>query len=319
VNSFQLPFFFELENASNILIAGASGGFDVFSGLPLYFNLLAAGKKVFLANLTFSVITKTAGREITSALTEITAGSDGSETYFSEKHLCQWFAEQGEQTSVYCFHRVGPKPVTEAYRALVAMYPMYQIDTVILVDGGTDSLMRGDEEGLGTPQEDMTSICAVSQLDLPRKMLVCLGFGIDAFHGVSHAHVLEGIAQLTQAGGYLGAFSLMREMPEVQKFIDATEYVMRKTPKRQSIVCSSIISAIEGHYGDFHRNDRASGSELFINPLMALYWCFRIEEVAQRILYLDGIRNISTYAALDAHIHLFHQKMKRRPYRELPF
>ena len=27
--------------------------------------------------------------------------------------------------------------------------------SIILVDGGTDSLMRGDEEDLGTPVEDM--------------------------------------------------------------------------------------------------------------------------------------------------------------------
>jgi len=39
-----------------IFIAGAGGGFDVFSGLPLYFGLRAAGKKVTLANLSFSKV-----------------------------------------------------------------------------------------------------------------------------------------------------------------------------------------------------------------------------------------------------------------------
>src|SRR6185295_13843138 len=96
------------------------------------------------------------------------------------------------------------------------------LDTVILVDGGTDSLMRGDEEGLGTPQEDMASIAAVDELDIPRKFLVCLGFGVDSYHGVCHSHVLESIADLIRAGGYLGAFSLTLDMPIVQKFIDAT-------------------------------------------------------------------------------------------------
>ena len=37
-----------------------------------------------------------------------------------------------------------------------------QLDTIILVDGGTDSLMRGDEAKLGTPEEDMASIAAVT-------------------------------------------------------------------------------------------------------------------------------------------------------------
>jgi hypothetical protein len=318
MNSFRLPIFTELRSAKNVLIAGAGGGFDVFTGLPLYFNLVAAGKRVFLANLTFSNLPpETAGREITPACVEVTASSEGSANYFPEKHLCQWFADQGKSVSVYCFHRLGPKPVTEAYRALVALH---DIDTVILADGGTDSLMRGDEDGLGTPQEDMTSICAVDQLDVPRKMLVCLGFGIDAFHGVSHTHVLEGVAQLVRDGGYLGAFSLMSEMPEVQKFVEATEYVLKNTPQRESIVCTSILSAIEGRFGDFHRTARTYGSELFINPLMSFYWCFRLEQVARRIMYLEGMREISSYVTLSAYIGQFHQNQHatRRKHRDLP-
>ena len=59
-------------------------------------------------------------------------------------------------------------------------------------------------------------------------------------------------------------------------------------------MCSSIISALEGRFGDFHRNGRTLGSELFINPLMPFYWCFRLEAVAKRILYLEGMRNIET-------------------------
>ena len=32
----KIPFFNELDEAQNILIAGAGGGFDVFCGLPLF-------------------------------------------------------------------------------------------------------------------------------------------------------------------------------------------------------------------------------------------------------------------------------------------
>jgi hypothetical protein len=316
VNSLRLPFFSELRSSKNILIAGAGGGFDVFSGLPLYFNLIAAGKNVVLANLTFSMLPReTIANGITPALFEITANSDGSATYFPEQRLSEWFAQQGKQVSVYCFDRVGPKPLLEAYRTLVQLH---QIDTVILVDGGTDSLMRGDEYGLGTPHEDISSICAVNQLDVPLKMLVCLGFGIDSYHGVAHVDVLEAIAELIREGGYLGAFSLTLEMPEVQKFVEATEYVQKKTPGRESIVCSSIISAIEGRFGDFHRHGRTQGSELFINPLMSLYWCFRLEQVANRILYLEGMREISSYTSLDLYIAQFFNTMPRRPRRIMP-
>ncbi len=52
--------------------------------------------------------------------------------------------------------------------------------------------MRGDEPGLGTPEEDIASIAAVHQLALDAKLLVCLGFGVDTFHGVCHAHFSGG-------------------------------------------------------------------------------------------------------------------------------
>src|SRR5687767_11634586 len=137
MNTLRLPFFTELKPAQRVLIAGAGGGFDVFSGLPLYFNLRAAGKEVFLGNLSFSNLPPmTAGRHLTPELVEVTADSEGSQSYFPEKHLSQWFREQqGREVPVYAFHRTGPKPIIEAYRVLAAEL---KIDTVILVDGGTD-------------------------------------------------------------------------------------------------------------------------------------------------------------------------------------
>jgi hypothetical protein len=306
VNSIRLPFFRELKHAEHVLIAGAGGGFDVFCGLPLYFNLQAAGKRVSLANLSFSNLPPaTAGRHLTPELVEVTADSVGSPHYFPEKHLCQWFREHGRDVPVYAIHRTGPALIAKAYEALLEEMRM---DTIVLVDGGTDSLMRGDEAGLGTPVEDMSSIAAVDALDparVPRKMLACLGFGIDAFHGVSHVHVLEAIAELTRAGGYLGAFSLTTDMPEVEKFREATEYVLRQTPRRESIVCTSVLSAIEGRFGDHHRTERTWGSELFINPLMSLYWCFRLDRVASRVLYLDEFRKISGFMHAESFIAEF--------------
>jgi len=34
----QIPIFEELKESKSILLAGAGGGFDIFSGIPLYFN-----------------------------------------------------------------------------------------------------------------------------------------------------------------------------------------------------------------------------------------------------------------------------------------
>jgi hypothetical protein len=291
----HLPFFAELKAAQNILIAGAGGGFDIFSGLPLYFGLRAAGKQVHLANLSFSHLEAAGGRRLAPAALEVTADSRPAAGYFPEYHLCRWFRDQGEEVPVYCFDRTGLQPLLEGYRAVVAHL---RADTVVLVDGGTDSLMRGDEAGLGTPEEDIASIAAVDELDVARKHLVCLGFGVDAFHGVCHAHALEAVAELTHAGAFLGALALVPEMPEVQRYLAASQAVCAAMPDCPSVVCASILSALEGHYGDHHRTARTRGSTLWINPLMAVYWCFRLGPVARRILYLDEVKGTRNYGEL---------------------
>jgi len=315
----RIPFFDAIAPAKRVLITGAGGGFDVFSGLPLYFSLQAAGKEVFLANLSFSNLPPSAGRHLTRALVQVTADSYGSASYFPEKHLSQWFRDRGSEVPIYSFHRTGVAPIVRSYKVL---QEELNFDTLILVDGGTDSLMRGDEAGIGTPEEDLTSIVAGKSLDdalVPRKYLVCLGFGVDSFHGVCHADVLEAVARLSADGGYLGAYSLTLDMPEVQEFRAATHYVQQRTPDRESIVCSSIISAIEGRFGDHHATTRTEGIELFINPLMSMYWCFRLGNVARQNLYLDRIVDTEEYFDLSRTIERFRMQLARTgPRRTLP-
>src|SRR5690242_8262551 len=68
-----LPLFHELEPANSILLAGAGGGFDLFSGLPLYFALRGQGKQVHLANVSFTPLQFTTGRSLGPALYEVEA------------------------------------------------------------------------------------------------------------------------------------------------------------------------------------------------------------------------------------------------------
>jgi hypothetical protein len=295
----QQPFFTALSPAKRILLAGAGGGFDVFCGLPLYFALRDAGKGVFLANLSFSLLEDCTGRRLTPALLEVTADSQGPGyiNYFPEGYLCQHFREQGEEVSIWCLERTGVVPLRAAYLALLEHL---HFDTLLLIDGGTDSLMRGDEEGLGTPHEDIASLAATCDLPVERKLLACLGFGIDHFHEVCHFHFLEAVAELTRAGAFLGAFALTPDMPEVQRYRAATMAVCAAMPRHPSIVNTSILSAIEGRYGDYHATDRTFGSVLWINALMTLYWCFQLEPVARRVLYLEEM--MATKSREDVHM-----------------
>ena len=114
------------------------------------------------------------------------------------------------------------------FKALKAGYEKpvkeHGIDTIILLDGGVDSLMRGDEEGCGSVFQDTLSLGVVDSLDVPTKILACVGFGTETEEGVCHYRALENIAALTKDGGFLGACALTENM-------DAFKYYERCVPQ----------------------------------------------------------------------------------------
>ncbi len=310
------PLFERLMGAEHILIAGAGGGFDVFSGLPLYFRLRELGKTVSLANLSFTRLERVEGRTLAPGLMEVDGHTLGPAQYFPEGLLARWFQLQGQHVPVYCFERTGVVPLREAYEALRAKLGF---DTVVLVDGGTDILMRGDEVGLGTPEEDISSLAAVDGLPLRDSLVVCLGFGVDFHHGVCHAHFLESVAALSRAGGYLGVTALLEPMREVALYKDAVAYVCQRMPAAPSIVSLSVVTAIEGEYGDVHRTVRTSGSTLWINPLMSMYWAFDLKALARRCLYLETLRDTREMWEVAERIETFRNARKDiRPWKDIP-
>ncbi len=187
----------------------------------------------------------------------VTPDSDGNDRYFPERTLARWLAIQGQDHSVYAFRPAGVRPLRAAYRALINAL---DIDAVVLADGGTDILMRGDEAGLGTPEEDMASLAAVAGLAVPQKAVVSLGFGIDFYHGVCHAHVLENIAALQRAGAYLGGFSIQPGSPEADGYLDAVAYATKENPTLASMVNTQVASALSGDFGDVHYTERTRGT-----------------------------------------------------------
>jgi hypothetical protein len=310
-----LPLFRRLGDAKRIVIAGAGGGFDVMSGLPLAFALRRMGKSVTLANLTFTYIGATDARMVAPHLYEVNAATESDERYFPEKHLAVWLKDRGQDDRVFCIEKVGVTPMREVYTRLCA-----DADAVVLVDGGTDILMHGDEAGLGTPAEDITSLLGAAAVDVATKLVVSIGFGVDTFHGVVHADFLENVAALAREGAYLGAFSLPAGATETKDWLDAVDYVQSWTPNRESIVCASIADAVRGQFGD-HRSvprTQTSPAPLFINPLMSLIWTFDLEAVARHCLYRDWIVQTKTIFEVNAAIDAFRQTQKKRRRRVLP-
>ncbi|GAA4156996.1 DUF1152 domain-containing protein [Phytohabitans flavus] len=283
------PLFMALAPARSILIAGAGGGFDVYAGLPLALALWQNGAQVHLANLSFSELELT-DRDIWAAenVAAVTPDSASPDWYFPERTLARWLAAQQLPSTVYAFPPLGVQPLRDAYRHLIQTL---DIDAVVLVDGGTDILLRGDEAALGTPVEDITSLAAVAGLDVAVKLVTCLGFGIDAYHGVNHVQVLENIAALDRDGGYLGALSIPGHSREAALYRDAVADAQAATPERPSIVNGQIAAATRGAFGDIQFTRRTTGSALFVNPLMAIYFTVDLDKLAAQCLYLGRIEN----------------------------
>jgi hypothetical protein len=56
VAKLNIPVIEQLLECENLLIAGMGGGFDLFCGLPIAFELESLGRRVHLANFSFSDI-----------------------------------------------------------------------------------------------------------------------------------------------------------------------------------------------------------------------------------------------------------------------
>ena len=313
------PFLSRLRDARRILVAGAGGGFDVYAGLPLALALRSAGKEVHLANLSFADLYGLdqdvwVDRDVAAVRPDTQARGD----YFPERSLARWLDLHDMPSTVYAFPLTGVGPLRDAYRTLIAH--LGGVDAVVLVDGGTDILMRGDEHGLGTPEEDMVSLAAVNGLDeVPVRLVACLGFGVDAYHGVNHSLVLENLAALDREGAYLGAFSLPRESREGQLYLDAVTHAQECTPDHPSIVNGSVAAAVRGDFGDVRFTERTRGGELFINPLMALYFCVDAPGLARRNLYLDRLERTALIRQVSSLIEEFRDELPRqRPPRAYP-
>lgn len=312
----NLPILNQLSNCKNLLIAGMGGGFDIFCGLPIYFELKKHGINAHLANFSFSDIESVDfGIRLTKTLVGITSSTDQAFPYFPEFHLANWFKEKRDkEVTIWCFHKTGAAPLTENYKILAEYL---SLDGILLVDGGVDSLVRGDEAELGTAVEDLTSLYAVNQLsNIQTRFLACIGFGAE--QNLTHAHIFENIASLTKAGGFLGACSLTPQMESYQAYDEALTYVQRNEFQDPSVINSSIISAVRGNYGDYHLTEKTRRSQLWISPLMPIYWFFDFDCVVKQNMLLPEIEGTMLFRDALYKVIAKAERMSRRPASKIP-
>jgi WD40 repeat protein len=269
-----------LEACQRILLVASGGRSDLLAAVPLAALLARPGRDIFLA-------APLSGKK--ARLREVSAKGKAF-----ENRLARLL-----ERPLFAFPPEGTLPRLEVYRQLAREL---SLDALVLVEAGVETLLRGDEPSLGTAADDLVSLAAAQQLELPVKMLVNLGLGFDLAKGVCHAYTLERIAELTRSGGFWGSFSLLPGRPEFALLLEAAEFLGAGHP---------VHRLVEGLAGEF-------GGEAFANPLMNQFWGFDLDQVAGGCRVLEWLREKTS--ALDVHRTLtnYLTVTEARPWTEIP-
>jgi hypothetical protein len=286
-----------LADAKRVLLAGCGGGYDVFGAVPLAVELLDRGQQPYFASNSFCYLNGLDGAVQHSEQPNLYAVPSAAATttsYCPEAWLARWLErELGYAEPVWAFEKTGVRPLLAAYRLLARQLA---IDAVVLVDGGIDSLLRGDEASLGTPAEDLTSLAAVEQLDVGTKVLACFALGAEVRDGICHAQVFERIGELTRLGGFLGASALVGEQRCGALYREAVKFAFaNQEGQRQSHINKVVCAAMEGQAG-------AQGQHIWLSPLLSLFWFFEVGVVAGSNLLVAHVRDTESIWDVTARI-----------------
>ena len=288
-----------------ILLCGCGGGFDFVHSLVLYPILREWGKQIIIGSYSFGDPNKISGpapvifAEGNVIAKRVTAHSRPDRFYCPEVHVCSFLDQHYPNTVphfVYAYYaRAFAIPtLSHLYTQFISAH---EVDAIVLVDGGSDALMVGDEDGLGDPVEDAVSVATVASLDdLKLKFLLNIGIGSDRFNNVSDAATLRAIAELTAAGGFRGAISLEQNHTGLQFYRDCIQHIYERQQFR-SIISGMILGAVDGYFGDdvpSQLTNHVNSSDAYIWPLMAMLWAFDVDTVARRSQMVKWFQNCTT-------------------------
>src|SRR3972149_7419209 len=256
---------------NKVLFLGIGGGFDVFGAIPLadrlkgdHFLASYGDKKDFI---------------VRKATTE-----DYPSYVLSE-----------EYENVYVLGRNGVQLVKKGLQQILGLHP--EIDTIIAIDGGVDSLMHGDEKNPGTILEDFIVMAAIDEISVKYKYLVCLGFGTEAEEGIEQTIVLKNISELSDH--LIGTCSLTKNTIEFQNYKKLCEKAWKYG--RVSHIQSQIIAAVEGCFGNIEIDrvdSRLYGqplNKINISPIMSTYWFFDFKGVIEKNRVVNCLRPSSLF------------------------
>lgn len=291
----NLPNFLKSSSYS-ILIVGCGGGWDFMGAIPIIDSFVG---KIVLANY-----------------------SANCSDYLCSKDAVGSFPEEFVAPLIKRpFYVIGRHGALAVRQSLEKIIEEHKIDTLLLIDGGVDSLMHGDENGSGTILEDSIMLAAVKEIKDVKKYIATLGFGTETEEELNHYCALENIAQLFKMDGFLGSCALTKNMSCFKNYKNIQQIAI-KAGAKPSHIHTKVIAAVEGGFGkqELEYDTRLSQStgDVFINPLMALYWFYDLDAVIQNNIFVTLLEKTNTYIDAKMILRQNVDLMNKRPRMTIP-
>ncbi len=171
----------------------------------------------------------------------------------------------------------------------------HQINHHLMIDGGVDSIFRGDEFDIASPVEDTISlIAAQSASSLQSKILILSAFGSEGVgKSVSHAEVLQCLSRFIAQSKLRGISSILNNPRAAHRFADMARYLRESVCSEDwNNIVNSIDASLVGAFGDTVVTSRTNRLPIWVSPLTSLLWFLDLEAVALDKLFY------STYVEL---------------------
>jgi hypothetical protein len=196
--------------------------------------------------------------------------------------------------------------IQELAEFMRAFLLQHRIEDVYLVDGGCDSLMTGDELGLGTPTEDFFTMkimeWATSTLPISPK-LALIGLDLDTAHGIQRKDLNKRLKRLHP----LWTWNLSLQEPSVAQYRD----IFYRCEPQNSIVHSMVMGALEGLNDYVVPQTLAKRLRKTLVPIthrLRTMFCYSLEEVVKDCLFWSAIETHLTCDQVDRVICDLHER-----------
>ena len=108
------------------------------------------------------------------------------------------------------------------------------------------------------------------------------------------------------------------QMEVYHAYDEAVTYVQSNELQDPSVINSWIISAVRGNYGDYHLTEKIRRSQLWISPLMPVYWFFDFDRVVKQNLLLAEIEGTMLFRDALYKVIAKVKRISRRPESKMP-